>query len=120
VGDALANILAATGYDVEREYYIQMMQPIRWKPLAVLCGCVAVSLQGEQIAIPENYYQGEYIRDLAIDFLKQPHSQETLASEEHIVPILGLFAAQRILDDIKVDLEDFGVKFNHWSAKKNL
>jgi arginyl-tRNA synthetase len=117
VGDALANILAATGYDVEREYYINDAgNQMETLGRSVWLRCR--ELKGEQIAIPENYYQGEYIRDLAIDFLKQPHSQETLASEEHIVPILGQFAAQRILDDIKVDLEDFGVKFNHWFSEK--
>jgi arginyl-tRNA synthetase len=117
VGDALANILAAAGYEVEREYYINDAGT-QMETLGHSMWLRCRELMGETITIPENYYQGEYIRDLAVDFLKQPHAEETLASEERALPLLGQFAAHRILDDIKVDLEDFGVKFNHWFSEK--
>jgi len=64
VGDVIARILAAMGYDVEREYYIndagnQMMTLgrsvlYRYRELA-----------GEEVIFPDTCYQGDYIRELA-------------------------------------------------------
>ena len=117
VGDALANILTAAGYEVEREYYINdagtQMETLG-RSVWVRCR----ELLGESISIPENHYQGEYIKELAMDFLKQSQDEGMLASEELAVPVLSQFAARAILEGIRADLEDFGVKFNQWFSEK--
>jgi len=117
VGDALANIIAATGFEVQREYYINdagtQMETLG---RSVWLRCREIS--GESVHFPESCYQGDYIRDLAEEFLKQPHAKEILDSEERIIPTLSEFAARRILESIETDLKTFGVTFDSWFSEK--
>jgi arginyl-tRNA synthetase len=109
VGDALASILEFLGFKVKREYYLNdegnqinilgRSTELRMKELA-----------GEKIEFPENYYQGEYIYDIAKE-----------AKQKGIkVDDLGHFAADYILGIIKRELDDFGVKFDSWYSQKEL
>ncbi|MDD5060308.1 MAG: arginine--tRNA ligase [Candidatus Omnitrophica bacterium] len=109
VGDCLANILSFIGFKVSREYYLND----EGNQINILGKSVQLrlkELKGEKIEFPENYYQGEYIRDLAVQ------AQEEDIKEDD----LGEFAAERILDVIKKELDDFGVKFDCWYSQKKL
>jgi arginyl-tRNA synthetase len=66
--------------------------------------------EGEKIEFPENYYQGPYIFDIA-----REAKDKQIKFEE-----LGDFAADFILDIIRKELDDFGVKFDYWSSQKEL
>jgi arginyl-tRNA synthetase len=75
-GATLANILAAVGFDVSREYYINdagrqmdILTVSAWVRYLELCG--------EQLPFPENGYRGDYVRTLAQD-LKAAASESTL------------------------------------------
>ena len=66
IGSALANIMDAAGYDVQREYYVNdagNQMELFYKSL------YARYLQqfGKDVEIPENGYQGDYMVDLAAD-----------------------------------------------------
>ena len=65
VGATLANLLAANGYEVGREYYINdagrqmdILAVSTWLRYLELCG-------GGAIAFPENGYRGAYVRAIA-------------------------------------------------------
>jgi arginyl-tRNA synthetase len=109
VGDALASILEFLGFKVKKEYYLNdegnqinilgKSTELRMKELA-----------GEKIEFPEDYYQGEYINDIA-----------KIAKEKGIkADDLGNFAADYILSIIKQELHDFGVEFDCWYSQKEL
>ncbi|MFO7526639.1 MAG: arginine--tRNA ligase [Ignavibacteriaceae bacterium] len=64
VGDTIANLLEWTGYEVDREYYFNNAG----RQMRVLGDSVRIrylQLLGEQIEFPNEYYQGEYIKDIA-------------------------------------------------------
>ena len=64
VGDALANIFAYLGFKVKREYYLND----EGNQINILAKSVELrikELEGGAIEFPENYYQGEYIYDIA-------------------------------------------------------
>mgnify|MGYP001432742281 CR=1 FL=1 len=110
VGDSLANILDFLGFKVKREYYLND----EGNQINILGRSVELrlkELQGEKEDFPENYYQGEYIYDIA---------KEVTKSQSHKVTNLGDFAAGYILDIIKKELDDFGIKFDHWYSQKEL
>src|SRR5580658_920826 len=65
-GATLANILAAAGFDVAREYYINDAGR-QMDILAVSVWVRYLELCGEQLPFPENGYRGEYVRVLAQD-----------------------------------------------------
>ncbi|MBI4707040.1 MAG: arginine--tRNA ligase [Candidatus Omnitrophica bacterium] len=109
VGDSLANILDFIGFSAKREYYLND----EGNQINILGNSVDLrmkELAGEQIDFPENYYQGSYIYDIA-----------KKAKEENIKKdALGDYASGYILDIIKKELEDFGVRFDCWSSQKEL
>ena len=109
VGDCLANVLAFIGFDVKREYYLND----EGNQINILGASVSLrlkELKGEKIEFPENYYQGDYIYDIA----KAADSQKISAAD------LGDFAADYILKIIKQELVDFGVNFDCWYSQKQL
>jgi len=109
VGDILANILEFSGFDVKREYYLND----EGNQINILGGSVELrmkELSGEKVEFPENYYQGDYIYDIA----KLARSSKLVAGS------LGDFAADYILKIIKKELDDFGVKFDCWYSQKEL
>ena len=70
VGDVMANILAAVGYQVFREYYINDAGN-QMNNLGKSVLLRYRELLGETVEFPEGCYQGDYIRDLAAELLKR-------------------------------------------------
>ncbi|MDE2136573.1 MAG: arginine--tRNA ligase, partial [Gammaproteobacteria bacterium] len=75
-GATLANILDATGFDVQREYYINDAGR-QMDILAVSAWVRYLELCGEQLPFPENGYKGDYVRTLAAD-LRAAAAETTL------------------------------------------
>lgn len=109
VGDCLANILEFLGFSLQREYYLND----EGNQINVLGKSVELrraELRGEKIEFPENYYQGDYINEIAKEADKQQIKDAGL----------GDFAADYILKIIKQELSDFGVNFDCWYSQKEL
>lgn len=109
VGDALANILEFSGFKVRREYYLND----EGNQINILGKSVELRMRelgGEKIEFPPEYYQGDYIYEIA---------KETLRTKDKGLS-LGDYAADYILKIIKKELEDFGVKFDCWYSQKAL
>jgi arginyl-tRNA synthetase len=116
LGDAIARLLEAAGYQLSREYYFnnagrQMMllgQSVRARYLELL---------GDAVAFPEEGYQGEYIVDIA----RQLHTEhgDRLRDE----PATGRFkeAAERaIFTDIEATLSRLGIVFDTYFNEDTL
>ncbi len=109
VGDCLANVLSFIGFKVSREYYLND----EGNQINILGKSVELrrqELAGKTIQFPEDYYQGDYIRDIAKEADKNKIKDNDL----------GDFAADLILKIIKQELIDFGVKFDCWYSQKEL
>ena len=109
VGDSLGNILTFLGFDVKREYYLND----EGNQINILGKSVELrskELNKEKIEFPENYYQGQYIYDIA-----KVAEEKGIKTED-----LGNFSAGYILEIIKKELDDFGVKFDSWYSQKEL
>ena len=119
IGDSVANILSFAGFDVKREYYINDSgRQIRTLGLSVWLRLKENA--GEAIEFPDDCYKGDYIRDLARDVLENEGDTLLSQPQEKGVEICSRFAAGRILDGIKKDLEQFGVSFDHWFSEQSL
>jgi len=119
LGDTLANLLEAVGYNVEREYYFNNAG----RQMRVLGDSVAaryLELLGEEVDFPEEYYQGEYIKDIAQKLVNE--YQEDLSSKTGD-DIFKQTAEHEIFADIKNTLHqlriDFDVFFNEDNLYKN-
>ena len=118
LGDALARLLTAAGYQVEREYYINDVGN-QINTLGKSLAFRIRELQGERIEFPEDGYQGDYMKDLARQYLAERGIPPAGLGDLDYQP-LGRYAADLILADIKKDLEDFGVTFDRWFSENDL
>jgi arginyl-tRNA synthetase len=119
VGDALASILQATGHRVEREYYINDAGT-QVETLGHSVFLRYQQLLGRQVEFPETCYQGDYICSMAHE-LREIHADSLLdVVAEEVLPVFSNYAAQRILEGIRNDLEEFGVRYDRWFSEKSL
>jgi arginyl-tRNA synthetase len=119
VGDATANIMAFSGFDVQREYYINDSG----RQIHTLGRSVYLRLlesQGRAIDFPEECYQGDYIGDLAAQVFAQEGQALLDRPEEAAIQVCARFAAQAIIAGIRKDLENFGVRFDCWFSEQRL
>lgn len=107
VGDTVANLLEWIGYEVDREYYFNNAG----RQMRVLGDSVKLrylEALGETVRFPEDYYQGEYIREIAQQlFIKFADKLRNEDSES----IFKSTAEKEIFFDIKKSLENLGI--NH-------
>ena len=119
VGDCLARIMKAAGYDVTTEYYINDVG----NQMATLGRSLyhrVRELLGENEPFPDDHYRGEYIKDIARDFITKHGEKYKEAPVEEVLSVCTTFAQSSILNGIRKDLEDFGVSFDHWRSEKDL
>jgi len=149
-GASVSNLLEASGYEVEREYYVNDAG----RQMNILAASVwlrYLQQAGEDIVFPSNGYQGAYVKDIAEqlhqsagDRLKHSATQ-VMANlhadgpegdkEKHIDDLIArakdllgesdywlVFDAglDSICDDIKQDLHGFGVDYQHWFSERSL
>jgi len=127
VGDSVGNILSFCGYDVQKEYYINDSG----RQINTLGRSVFYryrELFGEKIEFPDTCYQGDYIRDIAINIkdtdgnklLDPDEKPDQKQDEEKAVSYCARLAAEEILEGIRQDLDSFGVRFNKWFSEQSL
>jgi len=119
VGDVVANILAAVGYDVFREYYINDTGN-QMNNLGKSVLLRYRELLGREEEFPEGCYKGEYIRDLAGELLKREGERYLDMETEEAIPLLTAYAGGVILEGIKEDLRSFGVVFDLYFSEREL
>lgn len=149
-GATVANLLAAVGYGVHREYYVNdagrqmdILALSTWLRYLVLCG--------EELEFPSNGYRGEYITRIArqiydqdsdrlhrpADMLNEdiPPDAPTGDKDEHIDALVERMrhmlsdedyrevldiSLASILADIRDDLQAFGVPIDHFFSERTL
>jgi arginyl-tRNA synthetase len=119
VGDAVGNILAFAGFDVQKEYYINDSgRQIRTLGTSVWLRLLQKA--GKAVVFPEDCYQGDYIKDIAGLVLEKEGEAFVHKDEKEAVEVCAKFAAKIILQGIREDLTDFGVGFDQWFSEQSL
>jgi arginyl-tRNA synthetase len=146
-GASLANVLAAAGFEVTREFYVNdagrqmdILALSTWLRYLAACGIA--------IDFPANAYQGEYVRRMAQaiharhgDRFRRGVTAEAfrpaLSEPNEELRLDGLIALARRtlgeeystihdyvlneqLEDCRSDLAEFGVTFDHWFSERSL
>src|SRR5207247_2297745 len=88
IGDALARLLAANGWQVEREYYFNNAGR-QMKVLAESVRARYLELIGRTADFPEDGYQGEYIRDIARGLVERRGAAVGLTQDRVLVKSSG-------------------------------
>jgi arginyl-tRNA synthetase len=116
IGDTIATLLESIGYQVDREYYFNNAG----RQMRVLGDSVRLrylELLGNKNDFPADYYQGEYIKDIAKSLFNE--FGDKLKDED----AEGLFkevAEREIFKDIKKTLDNLGVHHNIFFNENSL
>ncbi|MEJ2627897.1 MAG: arginine--tRNA ligase, partial [bacterium] len=116
LGDTIARVLEAVGYDVTREYYYNDAG----RQMRVLAESVQLrykELVGEKVDFPDTHYQGDYIREIAQKAVDDKGTE--LLSGDHIDYFQQL-AEKSIFEDIKTTLKRIGINFDVFYNEKSL
>ncbi len=119
IGDALARLLENSGYDVQREYYVND-RGTQMTTFAMTLWRRYQQLFGLDVSIPEDGYPGAYMIDYA-QKIKDAYGDSLLSLPEEEVPAkfreLGL---KIVLDELKEDLAMMDVHFDEWFSEQSL
>ena len=119
IGDTVASLLAAVGYEVDREYYINdvgnqmnILGRSLWLRYKEACGL--------EVEIPEQFYQGDYIQEIAAQF-KDAHGDALAGQDYESEPEpFRSYVKDLILEDIKADCAKLGVRYDRWFSEQSL
>ena len=104
-GMTVANLLEATGAQVDREYYVNDAGR-QMDILATSTYLRYLELAGQTLVFPKNAYQGDYVKDIAQSILEQDGERHvrSVADVYHNVPEDVQYAAELDADGNKVVL----------------
>ena len=119
IGSALANVLSAAGYDVEREYYINdagnQMDKFNESLFARY-----QELLGNPAEFPEDGYVGGYMVDLAREIREAEGDRFADVPPADAISELSGIGLRMMLDDIREDLKALRVDFDVWFSERSL
>jgi arginyl-tRNA synthetase len=119
VGQAVARLLDAVGYEVVGEYYINDSGR-QMKLLAASVYARYQELSGRPVEFPEDGYHGVYITAVA-ERIKQDlgETAKGLAPAD-LEERCRVFAYREMLAQIREDLNSFGIEFQSWFSEASL
>ena len=124
LGDAICNLFDSQGWSVHREFYYNDAG-VQIHTLAISTQCRAKGLKPGDAAWPENAYNGDYIADIAYDFL----NKQTVSADDRSFTANGNvddldnirdFAVAYLRREQDLDLQAFQVKFDHYYLESSL
>jgi len=119
VGQAVADLLEAVGYDVVREYYINDAGR-QMKLLGASVYARLLELSGRSVEFPEDGYHGAYITAVAERLKRQLGDTVKDAAPDELESRCRTLACQELLGLIRDDLKSFGVEFQSWFSEASL
>ncbi|MGB6440955.1 MAG: arginine--tRNA ligase [Methyloceanibacter sp.] len=119
-GDALASLLAFTGFDVTREYYVNDAGA-QVDALARSAYLRYHEALGEDIGeIPEGLYPGDYLKPIGTLLVEQ-HRRDLLAMpESEWLPIVRDTSLRAMLAMIESDLAELGIRHDVFFSERSL
>lgn len=121
LGDCIASVLKASGYHVEKEFYVNDAGNQIEKFAISLEARYIQILKGEDaVEFPEDGYHGEDIVEHMRDFIDIYGDKYLKVEQDERRKAFVEFALARNLKKIKSDLENYGVEFDNWFSEKSL
>lgn len=118
-GDALANLLAYSGYDVTREYYIND----GGSQVDVLARSIFLRYQeafGKEVVFQEGTYPGDYLIPIAKALKEKVGDLYLNKPEDNWLPELRNFAVEAMMNLIRSDLDLLGIEMDTFFSEKSL
>ena len=124
LGDAICNLYQTQGWDVYREFYYNDAG-VQINTLATSTQLRARGVKPGDPQWPELAYNGDYIADIAADFLAQKTVRSddrefTASGDVEALDDIRLFAVAYLRHEQDLDLKAFAVQFDHYYLESSL
>jgi arginyl-tRNA synthetase len=119
LGDSLANVLEAAGYEVQREYYVNDAGSQIRLFNETLFARYAQAL-GKEVEIPEGGYPGQYMVEWAKEIAAEEGDKYLNMPYAEAVEAIGKVGLRKALDCIKGDVEMLGIHYDCWYSERSL
>jgi arginyl-tRNA synthetase len=125
LGDALSSLFDAQGFEVTREFYYNDAG-VQIQTLATSVQARARGVKPGDAEWPESAYNGDYIQDIADDFLAKKTvaasdgAPATASGDVNDFESIRAFAVTYLRNEQDMDLQAFGVKFDNYYLESSL
>ncbi|NPV07711.1 MAG: arginine--tRNA ligase [Anaerolineae bacterium] len=120
LGDALANLLAEVGYDVQREYYVNDAGTQMRQFQESLYARYAQAL-GLDVPVPETGYQGWYLAQWGREIAEAEGRRFLDLPYEEALAEIGEYGLQnKVLPSVRADVEAMGIRYDRWFSERDL
>ena len=124
LGDAICNLYASQGWEVHREFYYNDAG-VQISTLATSTQLRAKGIKPGDPQWPEAAYNGDYIQDIANDFLarktvRSDDREYTASGDPDDLDGIRLFAVAYLRHEQDLDLKAFDVRFDHYFLESSL
>jgi len=125
LGDALCALMQTQGFKVSREFYYNDAG-VQIQNLALSVQARARGIKPGDAGWPEGGYQGEYIQDIANDFLAKKTARAldgapfTANGDANDLESIRHFAVTYLRHEQDIDLQKFGLKFDRYYLESSL
>ncbi|MBX3626181.1 MAG: arginine--tRNA ligase [Rhizobacter sp.] len=124
LGDSICHLFETQGWKVQREFYYNDAG-VQIATLAMSTQARIKGLKPGDAEWPENAYNGDYIADVARDYLdkktiKADDREFTASGDPDDLDNIRQFAVAYLRHEQDLDLQAFGVKFDHYFLESSL
>jgi arginyl-tRNA synthetase len=125
LGDAMSSLFESQGYQVTREFYYNDAG-VQILTLANSVQARARGFKPGDLEWPESAYNGDYIQDIADDFLAKKTvsasdgQPATASGDTNDLESIRRFAVTYLRNEQDIDLQAFGVKFDNYYLESSL
>ena len=119
IGDTLARLYEAAGYQVQREYYVNDAGT-QMRTFGETLFRRYLQLFGREAPLAKEHYQGLYMIDLAREVMAA-HGERFLAlPEDEAIPDLVEIGLASVLQGIRRSVDRLGIHFDCWFSEQSL
>jgi arginyl-tRNA synthetase len=119
LGDTIARVLDAAGFEVQREYLVNDAGT-QTETFAKTLYARYQQLFGRDVEIPEGGYPGEYMIDIATEIKNEVGDSLLKPEGEDGPPEMHDLGIDKMMTIIKDDLAAIGVKYDNWFSERSL
>jgi arginyl-tRNA synthetase len=119
IGDALARLHQATGFDVQKEYYVNDAGK-QMENLGLSIDARYRELFGETVEFPAGGYPGDYVVDVARSVKDRFGDKFLREDRTAAVEYFSRYGGEKLLETIRRQLGDFGIEFDSFFSEEAL
>jgi arginyl-tRNA synthetase len=120
LGDALASLLEAAGYEVQREYYVNDAGT-QMRLFAESLYARYAQLLGQEVEFPPEGYQGQYVTDWAEQIIQSEGDRFLHLEREDALKAIGdLGLEEKILPSVRRDVAMLNIHYDNWFHERSL